>query len=347
MSVAIAMTIGNASAQVASTSKKGSLLVYPVINVESGSDTMIEISNDYTTTVHVECKYINEWKGRVDFDFNLTAKQTASWTVGALSGDQVTPPPFPSDGRYPSFGSNKRGELICYAVSPDLINQVAFNHLHGNAIVTVGGSSFRYNPWAFQALDAAGAPSAAVNVPVGVPGKILLQGLPNTYDACPAYNVTTFMPNGAVLPPLTARANYYNFSSCNQDLRQDYSVYRTKLQFEKVWNSNEQGFSGAYSCADSIGSVILSANPKVTQGSNFDYATLRTANARFQVQGVKSTQCRASVPAGLLGVHWQAVQTGATTTLVGSNMHGAGRMTGFVLWDPVVGSVPLGPASAK
>lgn len=329
------------AATVASTSKKGSLLVFPLINVEPNADTTIEISNDYTATVHVECKYINEWKGRVDFDFDLTSKQTVSWSVGSMVGDQVNPPPFPTDGKYPEFGSTRRGELICYAVSPDLRNQVTWNHLHGNAVVTATGSSFRYNPWAFQALDAAGAPNTAVNVPIGTPGNIRLEGLPNTYDACPAYNITTFMPNGAILPPLASVANFFSFSGCRQDLRQDYYVYRTKLQFEKVWNSYEQGFSGAYSCQDSVGTVNLKVDPKVVQGSNFDYTTLRTANARYQVQGVKSSQCPKSTwNVGLLGVHVMQVNNGASTVLVGSNMHGAGSQTGFVLWDPSTGAVP-------
>lgn len=349
LAVAAAMASTAAfAAPVASTSKKGSLLVFPVINInpEANADTLIEISNDYPATVHVECKYINEWKGRVDFDFDLTSKQTVSWNVGTKTGDHVNPPPFPPSGNWPIFGSKYRGELICYAVSSNLSTQVAWNHLHGNATVTVRGSSFQYNPWAFQALDANGEPNTAVNVAVGYPGKILLRGLPNTYDACPLYNVTTFMPNGASLSPISSTANFFGFSGCNQDLRQDYRVYRTKLQFEKVWNSNEQGFSGSYYCADSVGSLGLGGTvPNLVAGTNFDYSTLATANARFQVQGVASTQCPYSSAVGVLGVHWATIYNGSATQLVGSEMHAAGSTQGFVYWDPGASTVPtLAPA---
>ena len=56
--------------------------------------TIIEISNDATATVHIECEYINERKGRVNFDYDLTAKQTASWDVFTREGDQVSPRPI-------------------------------------------------------------------------------------------------------------------------------------------------------------------------------------------------------------------------------------------------------------
>ena len=192
--------------------------------------------------------------------------------------------------QYPWLGSKYRGELVCFATDANLNNQISWNHLHGNATVYVNGSQFKYNPWSFQALDAAGAPNVVNGFPTGAAGKIDLTGAPLAYDACPAYNITTFMPNGAQLGEVRSINNTYAFASCNQDLRQDYQVHLTKLQYEKVWNSREQGFSKAYQCSDSVGSSWLSgSNTKMNAGSNFDYSTLKTANARFQVQGVQST----------------------------------------------------------
>ncbi|MBC8018447.1 MAG: hypothetical protein H7X83_08020 [Verrucomicrobia bacterium] len=95
-----------AAQNVANTSQKGSLLIFPLINVDpaEGADTVIEISNDFTQPVHIECYYVNEKKGRVDFDFHLTGKQTVSWSVGTLDGDQVQPPVFPTGGSFRGGG---------------------------------------------------------------------------------------------------------------------------------------------------------------------------------------------------------------------------------------------------
>src|SRR5215831_13725381 len=102
-----------AAQNVANTSQKGSLLIFPLITIDPVdlNDTFIEISNDETGPVHVECSYVNEAKGRVDFDFTLTAKATASWD--AFFGDGIGAPPFPSNGTFvPS--DPFRGELVCF-----------------------------------------------------------------------------------------------------------------------------------------------------------------------------------------------------------------------------------------
>ena len=83
--------------------------------------------------------------------------------------------------------------------------------------------------------------------------------------------------------------NDLSLVSCNQDLRQDFLLHLTKLQFT-VWNSNEQSFTGSYVCVDSVEKVGLDpedqAGTGFVNGSNFTFGTLRTANARLQVQGV-------------------------------------------------------------
>ena len=107
-----------AAQNVANTSQKGSLLIFPLIVTDpaildatitpilDASDTFIEVSNDETAPVHVECSYINEAKGRVDFDFTLTAKATASWE--ALSGAGIGAPPSRPMSRTALYlGSNR------------------------------------------------------------------------------------------------------------------------------------------------------------------------------------------------------------------------------------------------
>jgi hypothetical protein len=333
-----------AAQNVANTSQKGSLVIWPLVSIDQGTDTVIELSNDANTRVHVECYYVNERKGRVDFDFNLTGKQTVSWSVGSLDGDQVTPAAFPTGGSWSGGGgyptpSIYRGELICFATNQDRTAQIAFNHLSGTATITTSyldssdTGAFRYNAWSFVARGAGGTP-AANNTEQGTPGRLDLTGNgAGTYDACPNYNIANFMPNGASLGGVSTRANYLSVVSCNQDLRQDYDLYLTKLQFT-VWNSYENSFTGAYICVDSVNSVFLGyANPDLTNGNNFEYSVLRTPNAQLRVQGVASTQCYGSVRSGLLGV----LVSDIDGELVGTTTHGAGATPGFVLWDPAGG----------
>jgi hypothetical protein len=361
-----------AAQNVANTSQKGSLLIFPLITIDpvDVNDTFIEVSNDETGPVHIECSYINEAKGRVDFDFDLTAKATASWD--ALTGAGIGAPPFPTNSVYipiPGFGSVDpfRGELICFAVDAAGANQIAFNHLTGTATVVKTDDAdaiqtkqaFRYNAWSFIARNAAGLPQAD-NVIQGTPGLLALTGgLAGTYDACPAYNIASFNPNGAVDPAGITRTvdNGLSVVSCNQDLRQDFRLHLTKLQFT-VWNANENSFTGAFECVDSVQTIDDVDSAALVNGTNFDFATLRTPNARAQVQGVASTQCPISffpgpglppitVPAtenaGLLGVITSSLgitdEVGEDAEL-GSNTQTAGSMVGFVKWDPAGGTVP-------
>jgi hypothetical protein len=378
-----------AAQNVANTSQKGSLLIFPLVATDpsaldptlapvlDGADTFIEVSNDETAPVHVECSYINEAKGRVDFDFDLTAKATASWE--ALSGAGIGAPPFPTNVVYtplPGFGpvNPNRGELVCFAVDQGGANQIAFNHLIGTATVVntrdpdalQPKQAFTYNAWSFVARNKAGLPEADYVIQ-GTPGLLALSGAgAGTYDACPAYNIATFSPNGATdaSGAITRLDNDLSVVSCNQDLRQDFALHLTKLQFT-IWNANENSFTGAFECIDSVQSIGLAAedNTTMTARSNFDFATLRTPNARAQVQGVASTQCPISfvpgpelppitVPAtenaGLLGLITSSLDINAgdleafsgEDAELGRTTQTAGSMVGFVKWDPAGGTVP-------
>jgi len=102
-------------------------------------------------------------------------------------------------------------------------------------------------------------------------------------------------------------------------------------------------------CVDSVTTVTFGPEDRSTglvNGTNFDFSTLRTDNARCQVKGVFSTQCPV-VPfgtpeiTGLLGVATASLALGGDpleSQEVGSTTQGAGLLPGFVLWDPA-GSV--------
>jgi hypothetical protein len=304
----------------------------------------------------------------VDFDFTLTAKATASWD--ATLGDGIGAPPFPTNVQYfPTIGfapvNPFRGELVCFATDPAGANQIAFNHLTGTATVVKTADpdaiqhkqAFRYDAWSFVARNAAGLPEAD-NVVQGTAGLLALTGgLAGTYDACPAYNIATFNPNGSedASDTIDTIDNDLSVVSCNQDLRQDYVLHLTKLQFT-VWNANENSFTGAYECIDSVQTVGLGAadNETMVARSNFDSSTLRTPNARFQVSGISSRQCPVTLTtpptenAGLLGVITSSAGLEEIAPFVdavedvelGSTTQSAGSMVGFVKWDPANGTVP-------
>jgi hypothetical protein len=346
--LAVAAGTAFGAQNVANTSQKGSLLIWPLINIDpaNGTDTFIEISNDANKYTHVECYYVNGKKGRVDFDFHLSPKQTASWAVKSLHGDRVSPPAFPISGSY-APGSIYRGILACFATDIGATYQIAFNHLTGTATVANTAApaparqprqAFRYNAWSFVARGGDGGPAPDGETSHGEPGRLVLSGDgPGTYDACPAYNIANFMPNGARLGSLKTLDNALSVASCNQDLRQDYNLYLTKLQFT-VWNSFEHSFTGAYHCIDSTDTVALGVqNPNLVNGSHFDVRVLRTPNARFDVRGVASTQCPGSQNAGLLGVLASGVTLkpfAGKDQEAGSTTMGTGAVPGFVWWDP-------------
>jgi hypothetical protein len=354
LAAAFAICAGPAFAaqNVANTSQKGSLLIYPMVTIDPtyNSDTFIEISNDATSIVHIECTYVNEQKGRASFDFDLTGKATASWDVKTLNFDVARPATFPNYGSFP--GNVNRGELICFAVDQAVDTQIAFNNLSGTATVVILADTragqpkqaLRYDAWSFVARGGNGAP-VANNIAQGSPGTLALTGANdgNSYDACPQYNIATFMPNGATLGNVTTLDNSLSVVSCNQDLKQDFSLYLTKLQYF-TWNSHENSYGPSYQCVDSVETVGLDdPNMALVNPQNFDFSQLQTANARYMVQGVKSSQCYGSVPSGLLGVATAMVALGGDAKAdqeIGSTSQTAGVETGFVYWDPQ-GATPL------
>jgi hypothetical protein len=123
--------------------------------------------------------------------------------------------------------------------------------------------AFRYNPWSFTARSASGLP-ALDNIIQGPAGDLQLTGGGDgTYDACPMYNIVNFMPNGATLNGVTTIDNDLSVVSCNQDLRQDFLLHLTKLQFT-VWNANENSFTGSYVCVDSVTTVPFGPGDRST-----------------------------------------------------------------------------------
>ena len=155
-----APAVAQTTTTVGSTSQLGSVLIFPHVPVTTGTDTFIEISNHSAGPINLECSYINEKKGRVDFSFAISGNGTVSWDVGTRAGDGLAVPVFPTGGNFgpPGFAATSAdlGELVCFAVDPTYNYQVEFNHLYGTATVldlAVTGTGaqpkqgFKYNAW--------------------------------------------------------------------------------------------------------------------------------------------------------------------------------------------------------
>jgi hypothetical protein len=351
VAIAIGVVLCGSSAfaaqNVGNTSQKGSLLIFPNIDVSPGWDTIVRISNDANSNVDVTCYYINERKGRRDFHFKLTRKQPIWFSVGRHSGTYAVAQ-FPTDGPFPGIAS--KGALLCWATDVALANQISHNHLSGNATVILAegtdGTAFQvaytYNSWNFTARN------VAAGAPVGTPGRLDLTGVDGAYDACPNYLIGHFSPAGATVENNADTQfvgdSYLSVLSCNQDLRQDYTPHYTKLQYQ-VWNEQEVKFTGAYECSDGYKWTTLAGGTDVG-AENFTYDVVQSTAAQVKVKGVASTQCNTPTikteASGLVGV-LATVQVGSSTedlAIVGTTLNGAGEQAGYVLWDAQDGNVP-------
>jgi hypothetical protein len=369
------------------TTKLASLLIFPRIDVADGNGTLIRITNDSTKGVNLKCYYENHvytratafpftltggYKNKVDFEVTVTRNQpfwfdATTGTGGTNNQFQVNA--FPTEGE-------PTGVLKCWAVNRDGNQQISFNHLAGQAIISDGNAldDESYNAWGFQATGNDGAP-------VGTGGEILLDG-PH-YDACPKYLVGTFRPskvnkgvvfNGAVVGNTTTATgivneNRLNVASCTQDVRQDNDIHTTKLQLT-AWNEHETKFTGAWECSNGWHEVFLdnqtlwgkdydaSRNGIDVAGANFTRDVLNSDVAAFRVQGVKSSQCDNKAPwmdtteaVGLVGM----LEESNATTVIVTAVTGASAsvcavtdvVNGICTFKRDVGTAELHGANAK
>jgi hypothetical protein len=339
-----------AAQNVGNTSQKGSLLIFPNIDVSPGWDTIVRISNDANTGVDLTCYYINERKGRRDFHLRLTRKQPIWFSVKNHSGTYPVAQ-FPTNGTFTAFGADPfRGALLCWATDAALSTQISHNHLSGNATVVVSEEedtdqgAYTYPSWNFTARN------VAAGAAVGTPGRLDLTGVDGAYDACPSYLIGHFSPAFAEVETGSGAGSELVFEnalsvlSCNQDLRQDFIVHLTKLQLQ-VWNEQEVKLTGAHECADSTKWFELYEGTDVGR-ENFHYDVVQSAAAQVKVRGIASTQCvlpgRPSENSGLVGVLLTGMVSRITEdfALVGTPLNGAGAQAGFILWDAQDAVVP-------
>jgi hypothetical protein len=309
-------SVASAAQNVANTSQKGSLLIWPAIVTVDGFDTIIVIGNDNTAGTTIKCLWMDWWQSVWNFEFPITANQPVWFKASDGTGG-------PSSNGVNGFGYDDIGELKCFAISFPVDSsapeqQIAWNHLYGSAIVFNAeiGIAFEYPAWAFTARG-----NVATGAAVGTPGQMLLTGGgAGTYDACPAYLIYNFFAeDGNVTgetPGLFFDETILALSPCYQDLRQDRLPTCTKAKFD-IWNENERKLTGTYHCVkcwfegdlDDFGGYYdygwpyatspkgvvdptlwtKSDHPKLAgfAGDNFDKnLSLHTASGRFRVTGI-------------------------------------------------------------
>jgi len=250
--------------RVTNTSKKGSLLVYPLIKVSpvgavDGNDTIVLIGNDYPTKVRLNCRYM--WPdncGCKTFSFTLTGNQSIAFSAQTgkdLDGHETFPrkidiDPFPG----PLYGQYA-GELRCWATTMSN-SPISWNHLYGSAIVKEGeNQTWEYSAWRF-AVGYEVARGHLVEDDAGNPTDILrLTGMPNTYDACPERLLFNFVKQVADPTAQEYEAglaeNRLTLVPCKQDCVSSpvqarfsiYDEYENDASANACWDCDENGSS--------------------------------------------------------------------------------------------------------
>lgn len=306
LSVFGALCFAQIDRTVTNTSKKGSLLVFPLIkvNLAAGQDTIVKISNDFYQKVKVKCYYRYFPCSHEDFVLTLTPNQPVSWLASTGLGLDGLPIPK-SQGTPPVLSDGTLAELKCWAVNEAEDQQIAWNWLTGSAIVEEGpNQTWEYSAWRFAVNSATNGAFA------GDPGKLLLTGDSGNYDACPTALIFPFIKQ----VPKTDQASYDGMVNnvltlvpCKQDFVED-SDQVVYAEFAPR-DENEGPRTGSFACVGCGGgdewfSESL-VSPKLHFANSNPFVNLPTRGGYLLVDGKQKTSanaCPGSIGVPLLGV---------------------------------------------
>jgi hypothetical protein len=335
--VLAAASAANAAPNVAQTAQKGSLLVFPDIDVRPSRTTIVRLQNDQNFPVDVRCLQMDGDKNRNDFEFRLTKSQPVWWDAASGAGTNAANP-FP-DG-------TGAGLLVCFAAEPDRGWPIQWNHLSGTATVVdfETGAAYEYNAWSFhgQSVFGEGQPMSILTPEVlRLWGKLPFIGKAGNYDLCPRQLIGQFSPPDTEFDTEAGTATIGRtrlvLASCTLDLRQNYKRYDTKYKFD-VWNENELKLTGAHDCADGWHETYLTN--VLAEGDNFTRSNLKTDAARYRVESVadssvcpvpKEPPYTGSNAVGILGVQATEISLVGGSAIAGTTLTVAGTRAGFLL----------------
>jgi len=357
--VLVAVLVPGALAQDrVSASEKGSLLVYPKVELRFGpngylkQDTFITINNDFNASVDVQLYFVSEICTDVDNLITLTKNEPAYWSVLCGQPKGVSPFTVLGDPMPDPEGSGDyilRGYVLAWAVGDDY-EQINWNHLYGGATIVdyYNGDAWEYTAYAFQVVDGSANGDA-----VGVAGTLLLNG--EEYDSGFQNLLLDFFASGSDAfagPVYICQDTDLTLLIVDNDVRQDTEGPKTtKAKFD-IWNANEVGFSGMEYCFTKWDETLLS-----TAGGHFLIQNLQTDKGRARITGMKSTVCDydgiVSSDVSLLGVECRVLHFSAWCAHAGSHLVGAGVRDATIMYDVLqapptkVLQAPVRPAFAR
>lgn len=254
---------------VANTSKRGSLLVFPLVRVGPAEyqDTIITITNDYSTAVHIQCMYSTPENCACDGNnFTLTPYHSVAFSAKTrVAPDNeffydekhrvIGMPAFPWDNQTVTDAT-----LRCWAVDDVApYRPISYNYLSGSAIIGEDtNQSWQYSAWRFAVGYAIKTNTPVPSAGSSAPFQLRLTGLPRTYDACPGKLLFNFIEQApdptANQYPEGARKGYRTVDNrltlvpCKQDCvsSDNESIVRVTLGVRDEYENS----GGTYACFD-------------------------------------------------------------------------------------------------
>lgn len=332
-----------------STSEKGSLIVFPKVELRfdgtTGAlvqDTFIDLTNDYPDDVKVLLFFVSETCVQIENDVDLTGNQPSWWSsYSGLPGPDGAPvTPFTSLGApYPDpEGSTDmvlRGFVIGFAIN-NAWEAIRWNHLFGQATLVnyVTGDAWEYEGYTFAAV-------------VGNNGDVIntTGELHIGTDYAWAFDklLLDFFATGShafgegLAPADVIHDTDLALLILNMDLRQDTEgPFKTKAKFY-IWNENETSIGNPEFC------LTKWAESRLTQFGGtlfnlFNVGSLHTDKGYAWIDGQESTVCPQSEAHALLGVQAKKLTflTGPAagrTTSAGGPLPGFGTQATDIVYD--------------
>jgi hypothetical protein len=187
---ALALTAAVAARADVSTERPGSILIFPKVIADGTRDTIIQISNISTMTVHAHCFYVDgsrdpntlqpRWQ-ETDFNIWLTRLQPTHWRVSAGRPVDFTDSDEGLDpGAVPPATAGFQGELLCVQVDSGAPS--AGNSLIGDATLKnlQSGDVSKYNGLAIKAVNGSDDDLLLLNDTVATEGDDSAE-----YNGCP------------------------------------------------------------------------------------------------------------------------------------------------------------------
>jgi len=347
----------------ATTTEKGSLLIYPKVELRFSTggnliqDTFITINNDQNQLVNLHMFFVSELCTFIDNEIVLTRNEPAYWSVATGLPKGVSPfdvlgAPIPDPEGTGDLVL--RGYIVAWAVDGNDL-EIQWDHLYGGATIVnyEEGDAWEYNAYAFQRLSAA----------VG-DGTLRLGPLSNgEYDSVFSTLLLDFFACGSQAFSGGGRTVYNDTDLTLLIVRQDFShnpdptVPETTLAKFDIWNANEVGYSNTKYCITKWDERLLSC---LAAPNHFNVQYLQTDKGHARITGQANSACNitdpnspvVSVAAPMLGVAARVLCfDGSETATAGTTLGGWGQNTSAVtiVYTPLAGAgtKSLSPIAAQ